>query len=259
MAANVDQVAAPTTSGASEPPKAPEDAQGLQATEDKPAVETEPVKIDEPASSNIPVGTAADGASHEETAPKEKPRSLTEPVAADKPVETTAPVGAPANGEKHENISSAEDAPTITGALPDAPNPSDLTAAPAPDTAQPVDEGTEEEASKILEKPSEETPATKINGAEKDVGMADAPAAPEENANAAMVGDKRKAEEPAPTNGQAKKAKSTTNGSVASTNGNGETKKSGRAGKKDKKPLEKAKEAIGRTLRKTRSQGPVDQ
>jgi hypothetical protein len=249
---------APTTSDAPEPPKAPEEASGVKPTEDKSSVVTEPAKIDDPVSSNLPVGTAASGDNPQDIAPEEKQNEPSSSAKDDDLVTSTAPVGTAPTGDKQEDFAPKQDAPTMTGALSDASNPSDLAAAPAPDTAQPADEATKE-AAKTLEKPAGETAAVRTNGTEKDTDMTDAPAAPEETVNAAVAGEKRKAEEPAPTNGEAKKAKSKTNGSVASTNSNGETKKAGRSGKKDKKPLEKAKEVVGRTLRKTRSQGPVEQ
>jgi len=101
----------------------------------------------------------------------------------------------------------------------------------------------------------------------KEVEMEDAPlpSPPVEQASQdeAASGDKRKAEEPAATNGGVaeKKAKTDSNGHAATTNGNDEPapapapKKLGRP-RKDKK--EKPPVPIGRTIRKTRSQGPVE-
>ncbi|KAJ9151094.1 hypothetical protein NKR19_g5039 [Coniochaeta hoffmannii] len=258
MASTVDQ--AQTTSGATEPPKAPEEAQGVKPTEDKapqdkPAIDAEPTKADDLVTNNLPVGTASNGNNQEDIAPKEPQAAPTEAAKEHDPVATTAPVGTAAGGEKQEDIAPKEAPPTMTGALQgDAPapatGPSDVAAAPA------------EEAVKGPA-PTAEKPAAVTNGAEKDAQMTDVPA-PEEVANAAVpaAGEKRKAEEEtAPTNGDAKKVKAdNTNGSEAATNGKAEpAKKAGRPSKKDKKPVEKAKEVVGRTLRKTRSQGPIDQ
>lgn len=85
--------------------------------------------------------------------------------------------------------------------------------------------------------------------------VADAAGAGETNGSEedAAVGDKRKAGEPAAENGDAKKAKT-----EETTNGDSTTKKPGRPAKKDQKAKTVSQQANGKTLRKTRSQGPVE-
>lgn len=241
------------------PPKAPEEAQGIKpsedkAQEDKPAVvDTKPTKADDVVASNVPVGTADSGNKQQDIAPKEPQATSAAPAKADDPVATNTPVGTAAGGEKQADIAPKEDPPTMTGTVGDAaagPGPSDVAAAPSDEAIKgPV--------------PTAEKSAAETNGGAKDAEMTDVPA-PEEAPAAAMpaAGEKRKAEEePAESNGDAKKVKPDANGSAAAdTNGKAEpAKKPGRPAKKDKKPVEKAKEVVGKTLRKTRSQGPIDQ
>ncbi|KAH8911080.1 hypothetical protein BR93DRAFT_923809 [Coniochaeta sp. PMI_546] len=268
MAAEVDQATAQEkiapaqpTSDAPEPLKVPDEAEGIKPTEDKApgdkaTSDAEFPKADDPVTSNLPVGTAATGDKQEAVASKEEQAAPTESGKAEDAVADAAPVSTAVGGEKQEDAAPKEDPSTAAGALgDDAPAPAPATA-PADLAAAPAAQEVKESATE--EKPAEETLAAKTNGAEKDVEMTQPPA-PEEKLDAAAAavptGEKRKAEEPAAANGDAKKAKSDANG----TNGKAKAKKPGRPAKKDKKPLEKAKEAVGRTLRKTRSQGPIDQ
>jgi hypothetical protein len=124
----------------------------------------------------------------------------------------------------------------MTGALPSEPEPAANADAPAPDAGFPIGEHKDDSAT--AEKPA----AAETNGSETK----DAAASAED----AVVGEKHKAEEPLDTNGDAKKAKV--------TNGNGEARKPGRPSKKDKKPQPTPQQTKGQTVRKTRSQGPVE-
>jgi hypothetical protein len=213
---------------------------GGTTTETKPNTGAEVAKADDLVTSNAPAATTNFDDKKEETASKEPQTAPTDGAAAAKADGALTTTDAPATAGE---IAPTEDASTTTGALGDtpaaAPGSSDVAAAPAADK-----------------------PTASTNGADTDAKMTDAPA-PEEAA-LPVVGEKRKAEEdPVPANGDVKKVKADdANGSEATVDTNGKSeppKKAGRGGKKDKKPLEKAKEVVGRTLRKTRSQGPIDQ
>lgn len=251
LATAQEQIApAQASSDAPQPPKAPEDAVGVKPPEDN-ALGGKAV-----ADAKFPDadGKKDDSASKEDSASKDAQAAPTEPAKAEDVVADTTPVGTAAGGIEQQEIAPKEDVPSVTGATsgdaPAQPPPSDLPAAPA--------EATVNEPSAAEEKPA----AAETNGAQKDADVGEQPPvpAPEEAVGAPVsTGEKRKAEEePVPTNGDAKKAK-VDDANGAATNSKPEAKKPGRPSKKEKKPVEKAKEAVGRTLRKTRSQGPIDQ
>jgi hypothetical protein len=115
--------------------------------------------------------------------------------------------------------SAPQEKPVMTGALPSQP------------------EAATESAEAVADAAADAAAAGETNGSEED----------------AAVGDKRKAGEPAAENGDAKKAKT-----EETTNGDSATKKPGRPAKKDQKAKTVSQQANGKTLRKTRSQGPVE-
>lgn len=155
----------------------------------------------------------------------------------------------------------------MTGALQDgvfpaasSPSPPNIPDAPAP--------AVEEEAAEAAEDATPVDAATKTNGkaavvesietkaAPAPEAPAEAARAPEEAEEAPQPGDKRKAEEPVPTNREAANKKAKTDEVAAGgpdTNGANGPKKPGRPRKNKDAPPQ-----VGRTARKTRSQGPVE-
>lgn len=211
-----------------EPPKSSEEAPlALQPKEDKSAVAAEPPKADDNLNSTELAGTAANGTDEEDSAPAKAENTVQDAVQSVKDT-----VQSVVGGEQEE---AAPKEPVMTGALPSEPEPAENAAAPAPDAGFPIGEHKDDSA------PAEK-PAAETNGSETK----DAAASAED----AVVGEKHKAEEALATNGDAKKAKVTT--------GNGEARKPGRPSKKDKKPQPTPQQANGKTVRKTRSQGPVE-
>ncbi|EOO00904.1 hypothetical protein UCRPA7_3619 [Phaeoacremonium minimum UCRPA7] len=273
----VDQPSVPVVSSTSDnaPPKDPvADSLGVKPSEEKPAeqapaaVDPTPSKLEAPAAETAPVQpTEAQSKPAEESS---EPAKLTEPAAEAKPVE-------PASGAESKTV------PEWTSALqseskPPAPEPAEQVNAPAPAEPakdEPVKDSIIPPAAE--EKPAETKPETTatLNGGSKDVEMKDAPE-PAENLNAPapdtaekpsipaatepVAADKRKAE----TNGDEPKGKKQKTGIADAVSSvvesaketvtkatNGPSRKDSKKGKKDPAP-------IGKTLRKTRSQGPVE-
>lgn len=245
-----------------DPPKAPEGGQGIQLTEEKQSAEDKP-------------------------AGKQAPAISSEPAKADNAPAEPIPAATLANGDKPETA----EPPTMTGALRDEaepatilPNPANPPARPLVISPGPADDAVKEGAA-ASDKPVEQVPkapapaesgvsdAAKANGGPAATGGAETKEASAAEAAAAPAGDKaaapapeeaavagkpvgngkRKAEEHAPTNGEAKKAKTEEAASGDSAaNGASGPKKPGRP-KKNKEPV-----TVGRTARKTRSQGPIE-
>ncbi|KAB5539523.1 hypothetical protein GE09DRAFT_1226336 [Coniochaeta sp. 2T2.1] len=267
MAASVDQ--AQEHISAPSPPKATDESSGVKPTEDKPAPDAAltPGKVNDPVTTTAPVGTTSADNKQEDIATKASTSTATstdkasidpvkaaDPATAAAPPAATASIGPPAAAKEDDSAPKAADPPTMTGAL-----------GGDSDSAPPV-EGVAQDS-----KPLAEEATNGAGAAEKpDTEMTEDPAAAVGPAEP-TTGEKRKAPEDdelaAPTNGDAsskkvKAADSDANGT--GTNGankaEGGPKKSGRpAGKGKKNVVEKTKEVVGRTLRKTRSQGPIDQ
>ncbi|KAB5554963.1 hypothetical protein GE09DRAFT_1059197 [Coniochaeta sp. 2T2.1] len=246
------------------PPKATEESTGVKPTEDKPAPEAAltPDKVNDPVTTTAPVGTTSADNKQEDIATKASTSTATstdkasiDPVKAADPATAAAPPAgtasidpAAAAAKEDDSAPKADPLPTMTGAL-----------GGNSDSAPPV-EGVAQDSKPLTEEAT--------NGAEKpDTEMTEDPAAAVGPAEPA-TGEKRKApedDEAVPTNGDAKKVKAAdSDANGTGTNGanqaEGGPKKPGRpAGKGKKNVVEKTKEVVGRTLRKTRSQGPIDQ
>ncbi len=200
-----------------------------------------------------------------------KPTEKDKPADPEDPPAQIAPVIA-ANGDatKAESVAAP---PVMAGALQDEPKPAD-----GPESSEYTDAPAPEKPDEVLaERPPAPVPtpvAPNGDSAHEDSEMKDAPAAgPVESVTIPTVGDKRKVEEAPAANGDvapvpketdveeppAKKAKAaaaatdTAESITATTNGGGVKKSNSRA----KRP-KKAAVPVGQTLRKTRSQGPVE-
>jgi hypothetical protein len=149
----------------------------------------------------------------------EKENPAVDLVSASEPAKDDEPGITDAVNPIGTDESAPREKPVMTGALPTQP------------------EAAKESAEAVADAAPDSAAGAGTNGSEED----------------AAVGDKRKAEEPAAENGDAKKAKT-----EEAANGDGEAKKPGRPAKKDQKPKPVPQQANGRTLRKTRSQGPVE-
>lgn len=174
---------------------------------------------------------------------------------ASKPEEDAPSSHAPAAGDDHSSSANGSGAEKENPAvdLKSASDPAKDDEPGITDAVNPI--GTDESAPQEKPVMTGALPSQPEVATESAEAVADAAGTNGAEEDAAVVGDKRKAEEPAAAeNGDvAKKAKT-----EEATNGDGAAKKPGRPAKKDQKAKPVPQQANGRTLRKTRSQGPVE-
>ncbi|RKU46309.1 hypothetical protein DL546_007921 [Coniochaeta pulveracea] len=220
MAATTDQVSATmdkatTSSSAPEPSITAEDAtKDLTTSSDEPGATADAaLKADDAPSSNGPTAGQDSANGHTEG---EKP--ALDLASASEPPKEDEPGITDAVNPIGTGESAPQEKPVTTGAIPSQPEVATESAAAVADAAP-------------------DAAAEEGKGSEEDVA----------------VGDKRKADEPAPENGETKKAKT-----EEATEGDSVAKKPGRPAKKDQRAKPVPQQTNGKTLRKTRSQGPVE-